>query len=623
MNADAMPLLAIFEKKQQLEVPLFQRQYVWTEDRQWADLWKDISRKFREHLEGEKEGPVHFLGAMVLDQKQTPTKHVERRQVIDGQQRLTTFQIFLAVFRDFCAARDFPDLQQECATFTGNTGMMADSAVDRFKVWPTKADRSQFQDVMTCGSRAALEEKHPLVRLKYQRRPEPRPTMVEAYLYFYKEIEEFFVGTAVEPCEYTPDSLGTRLEECFQALKSVLQVVVIDLDRDDDAQVIFETLNARGEPLLPADLLRNHIFLRAGRAGENQDQLYNEYWSEFDSAYWRETDRQGRLNRPRSDLFMQHFLTSRKLQDVPVRHLFAEYRHWVTKSDPLPFKDIREELTTLARQREHFRELVTPVKGSSLYELGTFLTAFDGTTAYPLLLALMERDLSPETWADLTSLIQSYWIRRAICGLTTKNYNRNFLLIARALQRVEPSGETLRGLLAGLTGESGQWPTDSEFKEAWLRRPAYHTLNNSRLVYVLSRLNARYTNSKTELLTIDSPLSVEHLMPQKWQEHWPLPDGSQGFTPTDEETESDEQSAPMMSVARDALLHTFGNLTLVSQPLNSSLSNAPWEAKRSALMGSSLLPLNLQLHSATTWDEGAILSRGEELFEHARSIWPR
>lgn len=93
MKANAVPLLAIFEKKMRLEVPLFQRQYVWNKDQQWEPLWEDISRKFTEYLEGRKDAPIHFLGAMVLDQKQTPTTHVEKRQVIDGQQRLTTLQI--------------------------------------------------------------------------------------------------------------------------------------------------------------------------------------------------------------------------------------------------------------------------------------------------------------------------------------------------------------------------------------------------------------------------------------------------------------------------------------------------------------------------------------------------
>ena len=110
MDAHAVSLLAIFEKKMRLEVPLFQRQYVWSREQQWEPLWEDITRKFVEHLDGRRDAPVHFLGAMVLDQKQTPVTHVERRQVIDGQQRLTTLQIFISAFRDFCRERGVREL---------------------------------------------------------------------------------------------------------------------------------------------------------------------------------------------------------------------------------------------------------------------------------------------------------------------------------------------------------------------------------------------------------------------------------------------------------------------------------------------------------------------------------
>ena len=287
MNANAFPLLSIFEPKLRLEVPLFQRQYVWNREQQWEPLWEDISRKFTEHLDGRLDAPVHFLGAMVLDQKFAPITHVARRQVIDGQQRLTTLQLFLAAFRDFCSEHECDDLAEETRKYTLNTGMMVNPEVDRFKVWPTALDRAQFSDVLTSGSREEVERRHPIVRRKYARHDDPRPRMVEAYLYFYDGISAFFLDDEHHSMEEPEASLATRLEACFTALISSLQVVVIDLDDKDDPQVIFETLNARGEPLLPADLLRNYIFLRAGRLGQNQEELYARYWTGFDDDFWR------------------------------------------------------------------------------------------------------------------------------------------------------------------------------------------------------------------------------------------------------------------------------------------------------------------------------------------------
>ena len=158
---------------------------------------------------------MHFLGAIVLDQKQTPTTHVERRQVIDGQQRLTTLQVFLSAFRDFCREHDCEDLASECDGFTLNRGMMAEPEIDKFKVWPTNLDRQQFTNVVASGSREELERRYPVVRRKYARKPDPRPRMIEAYIFFREGIEDFFLGTNGEASLAREGELADRLEECF------------------------------------------------------------------------------------------------------------------------------------------------------------------------------------------------------------------------------------------------------------------------------------------------------------------------------------------------------------------------------------------------------------------------
>lgn len=251
MKANAVPLLGLFERKWRLEVPLFQRQYVWSREQQWEPLWEDIARKFTEYLEGRKDSPVHFLGAMVLDQKMTPSTHVEKRQVIDGQQRLTTLQIVLAALRDFCREYELADHAREFESHTLNKGMMADPEVDRFKVWPTRLDREHFVDVLSLGSREAIEAKHPLTKRKWARTYDPRPRIIEAYLYFDDQIREFFLGTEDEPPLCAEQPLELRVDEAFQALKNALQVVAIDLEQGDDAQVIFETLTPAASRCCP------------------------------------------------------------------------------------------------------------------------------------------------------------------------------------------------------------------------------------------------------------------------------------------------------------------------------------------------------------------------------------
>ncbi len=620
MNANAIPLLAIFGAKMRLEVPLFQRQYVWGRDQQWDPLWEDIERKFREYLEGRNDAPVHFLGAMVLDQKQTPTTHVEKRQVIDGQQRLTTIQVFLAAFRDVCRESQCTDLADECESFTLNRGMMANPEADRFKVWPTQLDRQQFADVILSGSRSALEEKHPLVKRKYAHKPMPRPRMVEAYLFFHDRLSEFFLGSVEEPPLAADAPLSARMEECFQALKNSFKVVVIDLDHDDDAQVIFETLNARGEPLLPADLLRNYIFLRAARRGEESEELYNRYWKNFDDPFWREEVRQGRLSRPRSDLYMQHFLTGRLGTDIPVKHLFVEYKNWIERRQP--FSTVGEELATLARQGDHFRRIIAPQKDDVLYSLVTFLDLFDIRSAYPLLLWFLNAGLDESEWRQVSRILESYLLRRAICGMHTKNYTRVFLTLTRGLQAGSSYAEHIARHLSSLTSSSGEWPKDENFQNAWETGHIFQRLQSPKIVHIFRRLNETYLTAKSESISIVGQLTIEHILPQNWLDHWPLADGSRGLTPQEMSSASEDDLRAAATRRRSLALHTLGNLTIMTQPLNSATSNNCWHLKKTALLDSSLLPLNQQLRDVEQWDEEAIQRRAKELFRRALQIWP-
>lgn len=619
MDANVSSVLNIFEKKLHLEVPLFQRQYVWSEEKHWAPLWEDISRKFAEYLDGRKDAPAHFLGALVLDQKQVPTTHVERRLIIDGQQRLTTFQILISALRDFCAENDCPELAKECNSFIINTGMMANPEVEQFKVSPTQRDQQQFCDVTTSRSRAELEKRHPLKRKKYARKFEPRPRMVEAYLYFYDQFREFFRGTETEPPLQAELPLADRLDECIQALKRALNIVIIDLGKDDDAQVIFETLNARGEPLLPADLLRNYIFLRASRNNEPREALYEKYWSRFDDNFWRVEVSQGRLNRPRSDLFLQHYLASQVMREIPIKHLFVEYKYWIEKNKP--FTSVNDELTQLAKQGDAFRRIMAPSPDDVLYSLGSFLNAFEIGTAHPLLLALLEADIDDAEWRTIAATIESYILRRAICGLTTKNYNRVFLSATKQLRDNATSAEALEVVLSANSGDSTEWPNDRVFGQAWKERNIYSGLPGPRCVHVLKRLNETFYNSKHETVTLTGPLTVEHLLPQDWIEHWPLPDGRRGLSSLDRLI-SDDAELAAASDQRDSLLQTVGNLTLMTQPLNSSVSNLPWLDKRKEIIAASLLPISVELRTVEAWNEQTILHRSEQLFDRALKIWP-
>lgn len=622
MKANATALLGIFEPKMRLEVPLFQRPYVWGQERQWEPLWEDISSKFAAQIEGKQDPSVVFLGAMVLDQQQTATMQLPKRQVIDGQQRLTTLQIFLAALRDFSEAAECPAVSGELESYIVNKGYLHDPEIDPFKVWPTQSDRKQFTDVITSRSLAELERRYPLVRQKYKRFFDPRPRMVEAYLYFLGELTLFFLGTDEEPAVGQHRPLGERLMLAFDALRLLLKVVIIDLDEHDDAQIIFETLNDRGERLLPADLLRNFIFLRASRVASEVavEKLYSKYWSKFDGDFWREEVKQGRLNRPRSDLYIQHFLASKKADEIPIKHLFAEYKNWIERKAPYP--TVEAELSDLSRQGDAFRRVVEPQHGDVLYELAAFLDCFDIRTAYPLLLHLLALDLSKEEWASVSVTLESYLLRRAVCGLTTKSYNRIFLGLVKTLQKDGTSSERIVQALSDSRGESSEWPRDEQFRESWNAGGTYQVLQSGRLLHLLSRLDESYLTSKSEAILIKTGLTIEHLMPQTWVEFWPLQSGAKGLTYEELEDADPADPVAIATKRRNALIHSIGNLTILTQALNPAISNSSWKAKKPQIMKYSLLPINQLLHDQDVWNEDTIEQRSKDLFKIALKLWP-
>ena len=254
---------------------------------------------------------------------------------------------------------------------------------------------------------------------------------------------------------------------------------------------------------------------------------------------------------------------------------------------------------TLAKQGDDFRRLLEPRKGDVVFGLATFMNEFDISTAYPLLLFLLDVGLSAGDWKAISTALESYLLRRAVLGWTTKAYSRIFLNLTKAMRKVGPTPQTLIAFLSGLQGDSTAWPMDEVFSEAWKSRPAYEILKNPKLVPVLGRLSETYLNNRNEQLTIDGPLSVEHIMPQNWSDHWPLSSGEKGLT-SDELREADSDDPRTVATRhRDNALQTMGNLTILTQALNSSVSNSAWMTKKPELLKSSLLPINPSSIAAT------------------------
>lgn len=584
-----MTLRGLFGPDQRLVVPVFQRPYVWTEDRNWRPLWEDVTALLRRRLAGDEVHP-HFLGAVVLDQMPTPTGAMPARQVIDGQQRLTTLQVLLAAIRDVARELDVDARYvRALAKLTANDDDMADDPHALYKVWPTHIDRASFRDIVDGRLRRAADVAAPAVP--------GASTIVQAYWFFRDRTVEWAQELTYE----------STVDEGFDALVRVVrdkfELVVIDLKPKDNAQVIFEALNDRGTPLQASDLVKNLVFQKAEEQRLPLEELYRDVWAPLETPDWRKEVRQGRLKRPRLDVFLTQYLTCELAEEVLAPELFLTFRRYVADSG-MPLVDLMRRMVDRAgayRRLTAEEQPATP-EGRVLRTIGVL----DANTALPVLLWLVTR-FDEDDRADAMRALDSYLVRRTVCRLTTKNYNRLFLELLKEL-KAKDDPAVVTDFLLRQDADSGYWPRDHDIRYAFRSQPLYKHLTRARLRMVLAELEATLYSGKTERIVHDGELTIEHLLPQSWEAHWPLPDDA------GRETVEAHQR-------RETLVHTLGNLTLLTGKLNPAVSNGPWERKRAEILQHSALSLNRSL--AARWDEGTILARADHLTEAFCRRWQR
>ncbi|CAN5244635.1 DUF262 domain-containing protein [soil metagenome] len=599
-------IIELFDSKRRCLIPLYQRQYAWKVEPQLRLLWADIER-VADIL--ERQGGVsapHFMGAIVIAQVKTFGRQVQAYEVIDGQQRLTTFQLLLAAFRDV-ATSGSPEYGREVEQALLSDGVMEAPDVERYKLWPSLADRAAFTRLVDPAGLGA-----PAPHVLAQEEGVVRPS-VQAHAFFVEAIRRRIAPGGVYD--------QFRTEKLFEALKDGLAVVSIELEGGDDPQTIFETLNSRGVELSAGDLMRNFIFQRAvGLGQENgsllQDRLYQTYWQPLDAWFWREGETRGRLTRPRLDWMLVDHLAMKKAELVSADALFDAYRSWIIDGETAPYPDVEAELRDIARSAAIYRAVSEQKAGSPLGEFGVFAKAYDVSTSMPLVLYLAsEADLGDDLAPGLR-MIESYIIRRDICGHTTNNYNRFFVDIIKPLRRqAQVDVEALAQALSAGKIDLSRWPNDEEWRRQWMARAQYKPTRQPRLRYLFERLEADKRSAADEVVEIRSHLTLEHIMPQKWREHWPIAE-----TPGLDPDEFDLDQATK-EVARDGAVNLLGNITLLTQTLNSSVSNGGFGAKMPALKAQSALCLNRDLHAFEAWNEDAIAVMGAGLFEIARKRW--
>lgn len=573
MDAGIKQLADILNGNRVLEVPYYQRSYVWKEE-QWERLLSDM-----EYI--TNTGQDYFLGSIILKQEQTGISPYDLQTVIDGQQRFTTLALF---FKSLCLKTD--DLE----TFEGKFTVRDKKAKTRhIAIRHSINDRQDFEKVMVLDSDCKLETDVP-------------SNIIDAYNYFHENID--------------PEKVDVDV------LLNHIIFIGISLQAGEDEQAIFDTINSLGVKLTIGELLKNYFFTESTR------QEYEHLWMpifEKDrelANYWDSTINSGRIKRANIDFFFNAYLCI-KIQDPSIK-VSAEhkvrYRRFVGLFNN--YKDListysldkKDMIWDILEYAQLYHDNINPeiangeIPGKPGIERINFLIfVLEYTTLVPYILYILRNVPSEEERNEIFGYIESYVLRRQVCRSDNKNFSDLFgenLILNQIL--------TIDDLCDYQENKSEEQalalPSDGMVRKGFVNSH----LPNKRSLAILYLMETALREGKphaTKLYPFDT-YSLEHLLPKNWQDNWPMLDGY----------DKDQ---------RDDLKLCLGNLAMLPAKLNTSISNASWQTKKSGkgksqgllFYAADIVTMSDTL-SLTAWNEKTIQNRAKWLAEKAMEIWP-
>jgi len=576
MQASKKNISDIFNGGRILEIPFFQRAYVWQED-QWERLLEDMELI-------TKTNKPYFLGSVILKQKPTSTAYSvgDLRSVIDGQQRLTTLSIF---FKVLCL-------------HTGDTFKFD----GRFRIL------NQNKDIAILHNHHDIDNFNKVLNSTELKELKGQGKIIECYNHFRKNIESYQLD--------------------YDKIMNNVMFVGIDLDENEDEQQIFDTINSLGVRLTVAELLKNFFF------GREDIQSYKDNWRyvfEDDDEtveFWEKEVLAGRIKRQNIELFFYAFLqikvntseisikTEDKLIYSKFDGLFESYKSFMEKYAPDRQKIIQEikDYAILYFNEVHFSDIDEELpQESGVERVNALIFGLENTTLIPYVLYVLKHTeplnegeaYNPER-DKIFEVLESYIMRRMVCRASNKNYNQ--LFTDRFIGRELLTAQSLKDYLTTLDDQVNYMPSNLELSEGFEESKITNRQTRGILYMLESKIRDRSSQS-TALLGLNS-YSLEHLMPKKWENNW-------GKLKTEEE-----------KYIRNKKLLTLGNLAIITSSLNTSIRDASWKTKlngKGSRGGLRRFVTGLETMGdfleRPEWNEETINERARFLNQLANKIW--
>lgn len=459
MQAKETKLQDIIEGTKQYVIPLFQRTYSWT-TKEWDVLWKDLVEL------SESDNPrTHFIGSIVSMPTVSVPEGVAKYLLIDGQQRLTTIFIILALLRNKAKENGNKIFADEI----NNTLLVNPykTGEDYSKLMPTQVDRPAYNAII---NEEGLQDNSQLT---------------SAYVYFSKKLRQY---------QYPHEQLK-------KIITSYFSVVSIVLNADDNPHLVFESLNAKGRPLTQADLIRNYFFMRIQVS--MQEEAYDSYWQPM----------QYMLADNLTD-YIRHYL----MRDGNVIKQADVYN---ALKDSVTIANATTYLKELYKYSHYYQRLLRPEHepNATIHKYISRLNRIEVTTAYPFLLNIYgeydDNKITQSEFVEILKVLENYLIRRSICGIPTNQLNKIFPVVYPQLQEYY-QGHYVDGLKYIL--QSKGYPKDNEFYLRFKEAKLYgggDRLNRTKLI-----LESIEEHNKHREEVPFNNLTVEHVMPQTLSEWW-------------------------------------------------------------------------------------------------------
>lgn len=544
----------------QFVIPVYQRNYTWTAGKEVKQYLDDLKSVLID------EYPNHFLGIIIyLD---TPLDFATREfSVIDGQQRLTTTFLILYAIKALMKEQEAKDAMNNLeGQFLTNPFASNDRI--KYKLKPLVSDDDVYQFI---------------VKDKVNQIENQESKIYKNYIYILNYIREL--------------NKSHDYNQILLALNE-LYVVCIPLSSDDNAQKIFESINATGVKLTASDLIRNFLFMDLD--SEKQEKYYQDYWMKLEK-YLSDDSR-------KLENFFRFYLAS-KNKTLPNKNaVYREFVNWYKKQeDILGREEIFKDIIKYAR---YYFEIYQKDANKLAEELRDSISEFRKILSdmpAPLLMGFYDLyDSDKITALQLSKLIyvvNNYLIRRALCDIDTNNITRLFAPLLKDVEEdckgnYDNIVDILKKNLVFKNINNGMYvPDNKQLHDMVVSSNMYKIKSTLRMFF--DKLEHENNPAPVNL----EELNIEHIMPQTPTNEW------YKYLNIDKEKYQEN-------------VNRLGNLTLAAKVDNSKMQNKIWNYKNEILSSTSHLTINQNILKKDKWDIEEIDRRTNFLIEEINRIFP-